>query len=30
MGQIFLPPDLTLEIISPGQRVAALARKCQW
>ena len=30
MGHLFLLPDLAIEIILPGQRVAALARKCQW
>lgn len=24
------PPDLVIEIISPGQRIAALTRRCRW
>jgi Uma2 family endonuclease len=30
VGEVFVPPDLAVEIRSPGQRLSALVRKCEW
>jgi Uma2 family endonuclease len=29
-GEIFVAPDLAVEIRSPGQRLSVLVRKCEW
>jgi Uma2 family endonuclease len=30
IGELFIPPDLAIEIISPGQSPTKLAQQCQW
>jgi Uma2 family endonuclease len=30
VGEVFVPPDLAIEIRSPGQRSSVLVRECEW
>jgi len=30
VGEVFVAPDLAVEIRSPGQRLSVLVRKCEW
>jgi Uma2 family endonuclease len=30
LDEFFLPPDIAIEILSPGQRINALVRRCLW